>query len=296
MATPPKPRKVNKNVSPAKTEPMSPLSHTLTIEQRSQSRGMWGIGRPKTMFIGCLYLLLIGGLAYFILEWLEIPGLNEQLDRLSGEVDRLETQNRVFADLNQELNATSQQLNDTVSELTVQVDGLEKINKDLTSVVGFLNETAGDLGESLEQITEYLASQIESNKVLVLSNLENTMRQRALNWDCNYGALFGQNEWGSDFDLAIPASGWSDVVAYVNENVLEELCLSVADFNMYLSDEYDVWNSRNLISAVSGYTTTAMDWYFPEEEEIGLSHEDWAAASFNCENLSSKFTISLVSP
>lgn len=365
--------------SPTKTEPLSPMNHTVTIKQRNPSYGLWGIGRPKTIMIGCLYLLLIGALVYFVRAWFEIPGLNKQVDRLEGEVDRLETQNGRYEDLNNELNATSKQLNSSVTEfiaqvddlekinqdlalqnsiyedlnnevsvtskqlnasvaeltakvgdleklnqdlttrngiyedlndelkstsnqlnasvtaLTTQVDDLEKINQDLYSVVEFLNETTDELGETFEEITAYLANQIESNKVIVLMNLENAMRQRVLTWDCNYGAIFGQYEWGSNLNLVIPASAWSEVSAYVNEHVLEELCLSEDDFQQYLSDTYSVWTSRILFSAVTGYSTTALDWYFPEQGEVGLSHDEWAAASFDCEKLASKFTISLVS-
>jgi len=294
MATPPQ--------SPTYSEPVSP-KQTVVIEHRNAGGGgLWGIGRPKTIIILSLYLILIGGLAYFISKWLEIPGLNKQVDRLAGEVDRLEdevdrleTQNDIYADLNNKLNATSKQLNASVTELSVQVDELEEINQDLYSVAGFLNETAGEIDQSFEAITKHLAESIEANKVLVLANTESAMKDIVASWNCQYENLFIQYEWGEDFSLPIPASGWDDVKNHMREDVLEELCLDEDDFLQYLADEHSVWNSANLLSALNLYTNMAIDWYYPEEGEPGLTYEDWSAASFECASLSTKFTLSLIS-
>jgi len=97
MVTPQKPRKVEmdgdvapKNVSPAKTEPMSPGTPiTIDINHRgARSRGIMGFTRMKSIMLVGTGLGLAGGLAYFLLEWLEIPGLTAQIDRLEGEVSR----------------------------------------------------------------------------------------------------------------------------------------------------------------------------------------------------------------
>lgn len=294
MATPPP--------SPTHTDVASPRQ-TVVIEHRNAGGGgLWGIGRPRTIIMASLYLILIGALIFFIIAWLEIPGLNKQIDRLAGEVDRLEdevdrleTQNDRYEDLNNQLNATSKALNVSVAELSAQVDELEEINQDLYSVAGFLNETAGEINQSFEAITKYLADQIESNKVLVLANTESVMKDVVAKWSCTYENIFIQYDWGKDFSLKIPDSAWTEVMGHVRGDVLEELCLDEDDFLQYLSDKYSFRNSANLISALNLYTKTAIDWYYPEEGEPGLSYEDWSAASFECANLSTKFTISLVS-
>jgi len=362
VETPQKPKKIDTAISPAKTEPLSPMGHTIKIEhQQDQPRGLWGIGRAKTFIICVMYLVLIGGVAYFLLEWLKIPELNEELDRFEGEVDRLEQRNNIYMEKNKQLETASKELNTSVGELTAQVNDLdminkdlntsvveltaqlddvdtknkdlnssvvtltaqlddldtinkdlnssivelntqvgklEKINTDLKSVAGFLNDTAGQIGQTFEEISEYLANQIEANKVLVLGSIENAMKQRAVGWDCNYGNLFGSREWGTNFSADISAQDWEEVVAYVNENVLEELCLSQSDFEAFVkanSDLWPKWTSQNLIAAVAVYTTDALDWYFPEQGETGLTHADWAAASYDCQKLTTKFTYSLVS-
>ena len=294
MATPPS--------SPTRTEPMSP-KQSLVIEHRNVGgSALCGIGMPKIIIIAFTYLVLIGGLGYFISKWLQIPGLTEQVDRLTGqvdrlksEVDRLETQNDIYADLNNKLNVTSKELNASVTELTVQVDELEELNQDLNSVALFLNETAGRIDQSYEAITKHLADQIEANKVLVLANTESLMKEIVAEFSCTYKNIYLSEDWGKDFSLVIPNDAWVDVKSHVYEDVLEELCLDEGDFVGYFGDEYSVRNSENLLSALNVYTKTAIDWYYPEQGESGLTYEDWSAASFKCKNLTTKFTMSLVS-
>ena len=155
--------------STAQTELMSPVSErTPAIKQQAvvkqqnpaPRRGLWGIGRLKTFMIVTLYLLLIGALAFFIREWLRIPGLNKQVDQLEGEINRLETQNGIYADLYDELNATSIALNMSVVDLISQVNSLEDKNQNLTSLNGIyvsrnvaLEATTKELNTSVNELT-----------------------------------------------------------------------------------------------------------------------------------------------
>merc|ERR1711920_68844 len=119
------------------------------------------------------------------------------------------------------------------------------------------------------------------------------MIQRFLNWDCTFGTVFGAEPWSADFGTEIPASSWVTVKEYVNENVLEELCLDEADFLEYLTNTHELWSTNNLITAVSVYTQAAMDYYFPDlDDDAGLTYADWSNAEFKCENLARKFSYS----
>jgi hypothetical protein len=303
--------KVEDLSSPAKTAPMSPTSHNITIETRSAGapRGLFGLTRAKTFFMCFLYLILVGGLVYFILNWLEIPGLNEQLDRLEGEVDKLEQENAKFAKLNEELNDTVQdlkvvneelsltadelnitaiELNATVVDLTDEVNQLDKLNTELNTISEFLDGTAVNIDEALGQLQDYLEDQVQAGKASVIDSLESTMRQKVLNWNCNFAAVHGGI---TDLDSEIPAADWTSIKQYVNENVLEVLCLDEADFVQYFTDTHEVWTSNSLFTAVTVYTQAAMDFYFPETSsgESGLTQEDWSKASFKCKNLETKF-------
>jgi hypothetical protein len=118
MATPVKDKGfiIETGISAAPTGVSSPGgssvgNQTLTVEQhavntnggrkgaRSAGLVMGRMSKPSTsrslctMVSGFLLLVLVGGLAaYFFSGWLEIPDLNNQIDRLEAEVHRLTTE------------------------------------------------------------------------------------------------------------------------------------------------------------------------------------------------------------
>lgn len=330
MVTPQKPRKVEmdgdvapmdgdaapKNVSPAKTEPMSPGTPiTIDINHRgARSRGIMGFTRMKSIMLVGTGLGLAGGLAYFLLEWLEIPGLTAQIDRLEGEVNRLASENNRYEALNDELNATvgelkgiNIELNDTANrleetnqELGFKVADLEQQNQifeeqngklsksvnDLILISNYLNETTELLNDSVEQITTFLADQITANQAILLSTLENTYRQRKDGWNCDYNSIFGGRTYTQNYNVEIPSTDINRIIDYVSNRVLDELCFDLDDFTSFLElPEYSPLTSFRLNAAVTIYTERALDWYFPEADEDGLTHDDWAAAKYDCEKL-----------
>ena len=89
MVTPQKPKKVTnatEEVSPDKTAPLSPQTITIDINERSRPRGIMGMTRIKSLMVVGTVLGLAGGLAYFLLQWFEIPGLEAQIERLKDQV------------------------------------------------------------------------------------------------------------------------------------------------------------------------------------------------------------------
>jgi len=318
MVTPQKkPKKIDTNVetpSPAKTAPLTPQVLTIDVNQRSAPRGLLGMTRIKSVMVVGTVLGLAGGLAYFLLQWFEIPGLEAQIDRLQGEVDRLAVENNRYEALNDELNATvgelqviNVELNDTANrleetnqELGVKVDELEeqnrifteqngKLNKtvgDLVLISGYLNETSQGLSDSVEQITAFLAEQIEANQALLMGSLENTYRQRKDGWNCDYNIVFGGNTYINDYNAEIPEGEKDRIFDYVANRVLDELCLDRTDFQAFLElPQYSPLTSNRLNSGMITYAERALDWYFPETNENGLTYEDWTAAAYDCENL-----------
>jgi hypothetical protein len=78
----------------------------------------------------------------------------------------------------------------------------------------------------------------------------------------------------------------------VDQRVLSELCLDVSDFELYLNEanaNSDGITSFGLIRGVLLYTTQALDYYFPEKDETGLTLAGWSQASFTCDNLLNPF-------
>ena len=231
--------------------------------------------------------------------------LTSQVDRLEVQVDELSTQNDRLDDLVTQLsNETNnlEELNDqlttNVNTLEIQIDELGNENDRLQSLVGdlqvvtsFLNETATNLDETYDDIAATLAEQITTNRVLVVESLQNTYHQRVLNWDCAFYDTFALEDFVDNGNLAIPDDKMNDVMEYVTNRVLDDLCLDTQDFISYMEMRYsnqDITTNR-LLTSVQRYTWYALDYYFPEfsDNEQGLTPMNWANASYNCNNLES---------
>ena len=229
---------------------------------------------------------------------LELEG---QIDRLEGEVDDLTNQTSylesVVDDLQNEtttLQDTNGQLEDLIEKLETEVDRLENkteefsnLNNGLSTIASFLNETAGEFDENYEDLTVHLAEQIEAYRAVAVETLHNTYIQRVSLWDCAYREHFGDHDFASDGGLEIPDDMFGEVMDYINERVLKELCLTKNDFDHYLSEYFDdpIFTSNHFVSGINAYSLLALNYYFPDSGEVGLSAEDWSIAGFSCERL-----------
>jgi len=266
--------------------------------------------------IGGMALLLIAVSGGGLWSWLQIPGLNSQIeelekqvDRLESEVDRLEDQNDRYEILNGQLNRTSEELRFTAERLEGTVDrlnntviDLEKLNQDLkeeneryaelnsqlNTILLFLNETSANINETYEQLVSYLAEQITVNRVLVLQTLENIYDQQTVSWDCTFRDIFQGEPFIADEDVPI-GDGVPAVLEYVEEQILSEICISTSDFESFLEDRYslELITVNQLFQGVAVYLIAVMNYYFPDEGEPGLTAEDWASADYLCENVAS---------
>lgn len=229
--------------------------------------------------------------------------LEDQVDRLQDEVDDLANQTShlesVVDDLQNEtdrLQEVNGQLEEHVNGLETEVDHLEdkveefrNLNKGLETIASFLNETAGDLDETYEALTKYLAEQIEAYQSVAVETLHNTYIQRVSLWDCGYRDHFGDQDFASNGNLEIPDEMFEEVIDYINERVLKDLCLSKSDFDRYLSEEFDdpIFTSNHFVSGINSYSLLALNYYFPDSGEVGLTADDWLTVGFSCERLPS---------
>ena len=207
---------------------------------------------------------------------------------LSNTTDYLESLADYLGNMTADQNAALIELQDAVANLQSESNRLGELNMDLFIIVSFLNDTSSGMDASLREITTFLADQIIANQALVLASLENTYRQRIAIWDCDYRDIFREETFGNDF--TDPITDVDAVLSYVDERVFSELCLHAIDFEMYLSDRYPSGlNSFQLIRSVLIYTTEALDFYFPESDELGLTAQEWADAAFSCNSLDRSF-------
>lgn len=85
------PRETSNSLDKAAPRDLEP--RVVQVNHRHRNRGLFGMTMLKSSMVGGTGLCLCGGLAYFASQWLEIPGLNGEIDRLGKEVDRLSLEN-----------------------------------------------------------------------------------------------------------------------------------------------------------------------------------------------------------
>jgi septal ring factor EnvC (AmiA/AmiB activator) len=228
--------------------------------------------------------------------------LGLQIDRIENIAGNLTASNRELRELNIELkNETTRltnikndldesvrSLGDQVDVLSAETRRLASLNADLTLVVSFLNETALGIQGTYEEMTEFLAEQITAYQVLAVETLQNLYMQKISRWDCDFQSYFMTKSFGTDRSQVIGENDYLDVLEYVDERILSELCLDPADFAGRLEERYESppkITTNQLLIIVSAYTSDVLDYYFPSGDNIGLSSLDWSDAGFRCENL-----------
>jgi len=193
-------------------------------------------------------------------------------------------------------NTTLFELKSTLQDFTKENDRLEELNNELTTIVDFLNQTSQDVDNSLDQITSFLSSEIESRTNVYLANLKVLYQNKIEDWRCDYESVFGNRAFGNNYNL--PIDNVTQVVKWVDDRVLDELCLDPQNFNQYLAHEHTSnifarnqtgFNSISLIQATYKYTTAALDYYFPNEGEVGLDNQDWRDAGYDCDYLKDSY-------
>lgn len=226
----------------------------------------------------------------------QVGELSDEVDRLSGENSRLEENiNNLEAglttlgEINEQLEGNVENLIFENNRLQNRTEQLEKANDELETIVSFLDETTEDLDGTVDALTEYLSGQIKTYRQVAVETLQNTYIQRVHLWDCGYRDQFADEPFAFDGTLEIPKDKLDEVITFVKDKVLDELCLSEPDFEEYLRATFQddpLFTSNHLISGVSSYSTLALNYYFPDEDDVrGLSQEDWADAGFDCSGL-----------
>lgn len=218
----------------------------------------------------------------------QVDGLTTQNDRLADLLDNLQEQKDELSEVNDQLETNVEDLQDEVGRLETQVDELQEVNSNLETITSFLNETAGDIDETVDSLAVYLSEQIQAYRSLATETVHNTYIQRVALWDCAYRDHFGDEPFGLDDSLEIPADKFDDVIDYINERVLEEICLSDQDFEAYLSSIFNdpVFTTDHFVSGLNSYSTLAFNYYFPDGGESGgLTEQDWASAEYSCQGL-----------
>ena len=225
----------------------------------------------------------------------------EETQKLGENVDGLER-------TNEELTFKVQNLNSTAMILTRENDRLTSLNDDLKVIASFLNETTGTLKDSYEDVAAFLARQIDAGKAIWTRTTQNLYRARTNNMVCDIQSRFSGQPFVLDSTLPIGDSHYDEVIAYVDEYMLSELCIRRDHFEAFLLGESTKVTSSDitlnvLVRSLTRYSTMVFDYYFPRDVSRvdsgeALSTDDWAAANYQCEELptSKRFVWPVVVP
>ena len=246
---------------------------------------------------------------------MKVSDLQEQADILNTtnyELNRtnqiLETQNDELetnlVTLNETNNALGEQiynLTSTVSELEQQTSELNQQVARLESVISFLNGTTNN--GDFEELIQTLNNLIEQNRNLELQSLKTQYMTRIDGWLCDYLTDFAGKFFVIDPNVTIGETEYASVISNINSGAMTPLCLDVYNFEDFvnvnfmgsgagLTPPYNA-STNQLRSAVAQYTSQALNYYFPDEDEVGISSLNWTEAGYECDGFPSelKFTV-----
>lgn len=227
----------------------------------------------------------------------ELEVVNDQLTKTRNTlwvaIDRLVNETAALSMMNEELNVTVVGLGNEVANLTSEVDRMNRVTANLATLVTFLNDTASNIDQSFEDVTDYLAKQIDTNRILVMETLENLYRQRTSHWDCDFREFFLTESFVSDRNTSIGTGSFQEVMQYIDDRILSDLCLDKADFEAFLgayinSTQLSNASFNQMQQAVGRYTDLAVQYYFtPDFATNSATPSEWEEASYDCKNLPS---------
>ena len=217
--------------------------------------------------------------------------LEETISNLNTAVDELDNQVNGLQTTNEQLKTSIEDLTLELDRTELQITELQNINDGLQTIASYIEESSQGLDETYEELTQYLAEQITVYREVAKSTLQNIYTQRVALWDCAFRDTFAEEPFATanGGNIPIPRRKFEeDVLEYIDERVLSELCVSKNSFKDYLEDIFvdPVYTTNHLISGLNSYTNLVLDFYFPpDDNEEGLSSDIWAEAGYDCEKL-----------
>jgi len=237
--------------------------------------------------------------------------LNLQVDELGIEIDELEILNSNLTVNNQELNQTVTNLTSQVISLEQTVDELEEANSNLTKAVQELRQETNELNGQIDrlesillglnetlpinqtawdELLEDLEQIVDTNRGLVLTNLDLYYQGVVQAWRCDYPTDFsGRSFLENPTDPFGNDENYAEVITNVEFNILKELCLDVINYENYLKfttgkSQDSLVTFNEIRATVTQYTDDALLYYF-NNEAGGLTAIDWATAEYDCNKL-----------
>lgn len=217
--------------------------------------------------------------------------LNATNQDLRVEVDELTNETAMLTEISSDLQDTNDDLASEVNRLGEENANLQRQVERLESILLFLNETLSD-GGTFGQIVEELNDMIDTNRNLVLETQQNQYKSTVDAWLCDFQMDFAGLPFIIDTTIPIGSENYPAVIENVDLGALVPLCLDRTNFEAFMSSNIFGQTSSppppsdvtaiELSNSVTRYTLEAINYYFPDEQEDGMTPEDWARAGYDC--------------
>jgi methyl-accepting chemotaxis protein len=239
----------------------SPKGHSVvTIEHASVSSTprsalfLFGMSKPVFAAVAFIMLFTTGSAAFFLSQYIRIPGLDSQIAALENEVNRLEEQLGVLQEeidrLTVEVDRLGTEVNrlgDENDRLVVENDRLEVENEEFTELNQQLNASNTFLSTQVEFLTNATEDLSAQNAELKSENAQLANSTEAL--ETQIDELEGQVTNLTIVNLNLVATNVALIIEVVelSQNVtqLEETNDELAQANQNLSQEVDRLEDAN---------------------------------------------------
>ena len=233
--------------------------------------------------------------------------LYEDVNNLTDTVDVLEATFNDLSETNDELKGniteltilritleqTEADLEQSVTNLTALNDELEESLNELDETVQYLNNSITGSQEEKALVTAETARMVDTNRFVGIEELNYNYLDGWHGWDCGFAQTFGNTL--KDHELAnqpMSATLRAQVLTYVGTvfSGTNIFCFNHTDMVNFYDSTYGL--DMTILESIDGtntYTEKGLEYYFPNQGEVGLSHADWEAASYACANISPKF-------
>eukprot|EP00592_Proboscia_alata_P002778 CAMPEP_0194371702 /NCGR_PEP_ID=MMETSP0174-20130528/20125_1 /TAXON_ID=216777 /ORGANISM="Proboscia alata, Strain PI-D3" /LENGTH=431 /DNA_ID=CAMNT_0039149909 /DNA_START=622 /DNA_END=1914 /DNA_ORIENTATION=- len=204
---------------------------------------------------------------------------------LEIELDEISIANDVLRETTSTFNKTAQSLMVSVDNLTTQNEYHSALNKNMSKMLSFLNDTVVEMDESFENIIGYLDSQIYTNRMLVLKDLQLKTEKFVSEWRCMLNDGFADQSWVYDpWEPIAPVDPmFKKTLDYIDNVLLGKLCADVADFELYIQWQYpevlypDQITLSHITASVTKYTDLILGFYYSQNGENGevITLDEW---------------------
>jgi cell division protein FtsB len=226
-----------------------------------------------------------------------VDNLTTTSEDLSQQADDITANNTIQASQivtlqneNADLVEAQNNLTAMIIQTRVENEYYEEYNSNLTSVVAFLDNNGVTIEPTSDELVLSISETIDTMRPQLVRSIKISYDELVDGYPCNVDVAFGSREFVKNRTTGMTQIQVGEVVGYLEDTVLERMCLGKADFEKFLTQYADIANNGTVSYALINeamlrYYIVASDYYFPEQQLQGLSDMEWANADYECQKL-----------